>query len=92
MIGDDVRIAPHAMIIAANHVFDDSDRPISAQGLRSAPIVIEDDVWIGGRVSIMAGVTIGRGSVLAAGAVVTKDVPPGVVVGGVPARTIKQRV
>lgn len=90
-IGNHVRIAPGVMMIAANHVFDDPTRPITAQGLRPAPIVIEDDVWVGGRVVIVAGVTVGGGSVLAAGAVVTHDVPPGSVVGGVPARIIKTR-
>ena len=90
-IGDDVRIASHAMIIAANHVVDDPARPISQQGLVSAPIVIEDDVWIAGRVTITAGVRVGRGAVLAAGAVVTKDVPRATVVAGVPARVIRRR-
>ncbi|WP_116951912.1 acyltransferase [Jiangella endophytica] len=90
-IGNGVRIAAHAMIIAANHVFDDVTRPIHGQGLRSAPITIDDDVWVAGRVSIMAGVRVGAGSVLAAGAVVTKDVPRGSVVAGVPARVIRTR-
>ena len=54
-------------------------------------IVIEDDVWIGQRATIMAGVTIGQGAVVAAGAIVTKDVPPYAIVGGVPARVIKYR-
>lgn len=91
-IGDNVRIASHGMIIAGNHRFADTDRPICAQGVEAKPITIEDDVWVGGRVNIMAGVTIGHGSVIAAGAVVTKDVPPMCVVAGVPARVIKQRM
>ena len=90
-IGNDVRIAPHVMIIAANHKFDDVSRPIAKQGVEGKSIVIEDDVWIAGRANIMAGVTIGRGSVVAAGAVVTHDVPPYSVVAGVPARVIKKR-
>ena len=65
--------------------------PICRQGLNFAPIVIEDDVWIAARVNIMAGVTVGKGSVLAAGAVVTKDVPPYSVMAGVPARAIGRR-
>ena len=90
-IGNDVRIAPHVMMIAANHVFDDPDRPIREQGLDRGPIVIEDDVWIGGRVNVTAGVTIGRGSVIGAGAVVTRDIPPYSVAVGVPAKVIKSR-
>ena len=90
-IGNDVRIAAHCMMVSANHRFDDPDKPIRAQGLRYAPIVIEDDVWVASRVNIMAGVTVGRGSVLAAGAVVTKDVPPYSIMAGVPARRIGVR-
>lgn len=90
-IGNDVRIASHVMIVGANHRFDDVSRPIAKQGLARKSVVIEDDVWIGGRVNILAGVTIGRGSVVAAGAVVTHDVPPYSVVAGVPAKVIKKR-
>lgn len=90
-IGNDVRIASNCMLIAANHRFDDVTRPIGKQGLIRKDIVIEDDVWIAGRVNIMAGVTVGHGSVIAAGAVVTHDVPPYSVVAGVPARVIKKR-
>lgn len=90
-IGNHVRIAPHVMIVAANHRFDDCGRPISAQGVERKSVIVEDDVWIAGRASIMAGVTVGRGSVVAAGAVVTHDVPPYSVVAGVPARVIKTR-
>lgn len=90
-IGNDVRIASHVMMIGANHRFDDLDKPIAKQGVERRSIIIEDDVWIAGRVNIVAGVTVGRGSVVAAGAVVTKDVPPYSVVAGVPARVIKMR-
>ncbi|RIQ33686.1 acyltransferase [Jiangella rhizosphaerae] len=90
-LGSGVRVAPHAMLIGANHVFAGRDRPIHAQGLEAAPITVGDDVWIAGRVTIVAGVTVGSGSVLAAGAVVTRDVPPFSVVAGVPARVIKTR-
>jgi acetyltransferase-like isoleucine patch superfamily enzyme len=91
VVGDGVRIAPHAMLIAADHVFDDPHTPIRQQGLRPQPIVIEDDVWIAGRVTITAGVRVGRGSVLGAGAVVTTDIPPYSVAVGVPARVIRSR-
>lgn len=90
-IGNDVRIASHVMIVGANHKFDDLSRPIAKQGVERKSVVIEDDVWIGGRVNILAGVTVGRGSVVAAGAVVTHDVPPYSVVAGVPAKAIKKR-
>ena len=90
-IGNDVRIAGHCMMVSANHRFDDPDQPIRTQGMKYAPIVIEDDVWVASRVNIMAGVTVGRGSILAAGAVVTKDVPPYSIMAGVPARCIGVR-
>ncbi len=90
-IGNNVRIAAHCMMVSANHRFDDPDRPIRTQGMKYAPIVIEDDVWVASRVNIMAGVTIGKGSVLGAGAVVTKDVPPYSIMAGVPAKKIGTR-
>src|SRR5690606_15263855 len=90
-IGNHVRIAPFVQMIAADHRFADTDRPIASQGLEHKPITIEDDVWVGGRVIVTAGVTVGRGSILAAGAVVTRDVPPYSIVGGVPARLIRSR-
>jgi acetyltransferase-like isoleucine patch superfamily enzyme len=90
-IGNNVRIAPFVQIIAANHEFGDTSRPICQQGLTYKAITIEDDVWVAGRVIIMAGVTIGTGSVVAAGAVVTRDVPAWSVVGGVPAKVLKSR-
>ena len=90
-IGNGVRIAPHVMIFAANHIFADTDVPIYKQGVEKAPIVIEDDVWIAGKVMITAGVRIGRGSVIGAGTVVTEDIPAWSVAVGVPARVIKSR-
>ena len=90
-VGDNVRIAGHCMMVSANHRFDDPDTPIRLQGMKCAPITIEDDVWIASRVNITAGVTIGRGSVIGAGAVVTKDVPPYSIMAGVPARCIGHR-
>ncbi len=90
-IGNDVRIAPNVQMIGGNHVIERTDVPIRSQGLTHQTIVIEDDVWIAGRVVITCGVRIGTGSVIAAGAVVTKDVPPWSIVGGVPARVIRNR-
>lgn len=90
-IGNGVRIAPHVMIFANNHIFTDTDTPIFEQDVAEAPIVIEDDVWIAGKVMITAGVRIGHGSVIGAGAVVTKDIPAWSVAVGVPAQVIKTR-
>lgn len=90
-IGNNVRIAANCMMIAGNHVFDDPDIPICKQGLIFKPITIEDDVWVAGRVNIMAGVTIGKGSVIGAGSVVTHNIPPYSVAVGCPAKVIKKR-
>jgi acetyltransferase-like isoleucine patch superfamily enzyme len=88
-IGDRVYTSPFTQIIAVNHVFDDPDRPFVDQGITAEGIVIEDDVWLGAGAIITDGVHIGKGSVVAAGAVVTRDVPAHTVVGGVPARPLK---
>ncbi len=88
-IGDRVYTSPFTQIIAVNHVFDDPDRSFVEQGITAKGIVIEDDVWLGAGCVITDGVRIGKGAVVAAGAVVTKDVMPHTVVGGVPAKLIK---
>jgi acetyltransferase-like isoleucine patch superfamily enzyme len=90
-IGNFVRIATHCVIIPADHRFADTEIPIALQGETRSGIVIEDDVWIGANVTILDGCRIGRGSVVAAGAVVTQDVPPLSIVAGVPARVVKMR-
>ena len=89
-IGDRVYTSPFTQIIAVNHLFDDRERPFTEQGITAEGIVIEDDVWLGAGAVITDGVRVGRGAVVAAGAVVTKDVSPHTVVGGVPARVIKE--
>jgi acetyltransferase-like isoleucine patch superfamily enzyme len=89
-IGDRVYTSPMVQIVAVNHVFDDPNRPFVDQGITAEGIVIEDDVWIGSGAVITDGVRIGKGAVVAAGAVVTKDVMPHTVVGGVPARVLKE--
>jgi len=89
-IGDRVYTSPFTQIIAVNHVFDDPNKPFVDQGITAQGIVIEDDVWLGAGAVITDGVRVGKGAVVAAGAVVTKDVPPHTVVGGVPAKIIKQ--
>ena len=88
-IGDRVYTSPMTQIIAVNHVFDDPQRPFIEQGITAQGIVIEDDVWLGANVVVVDGVRIGKGAVVAASAVVTKDVPPHTVVAGVPATVIK---
>lgn len=90
-IGDNVRIGFHACIISIDMIYKDPTRPIRTQGYAKAPIRIEDDVWIGANSTILKGVRIGKGSVVGAGSVVTRDVPPYVVVAGVPAKIIKKR-
>lgn len=90
-IGNAVRIGPLCSIIAGNHVFESDALPIFRQGMTHKGIEICDDVWLGSGVSILDGVRLGRGAVVAAGAVVTRSVPDGNVVGGVPARYIKSR-
>jgi acetyltransferase-like isoleucine patch superfamily enzyme len=90
-IGNFVRIAPHVVIAAMNHIYENPDIPICEQGIRSQGIKIEDDVWIGAGVKILDGVTIGKGSVIGAGAVVSKNIPPYSIAVGVPARVIKKR-
>jgi acetyltransferase-like isoleucine patch superfamily enzyme len=88
-IGDRVYTSPFTQIIAVNHVFDDPKRPIVEQGITADGIVIEDDVWLGSGAIVTDGVRIGRGAVVAAGAVVVSDVAAHTVVGGVPARLIR---
>ena len=90
-IGNNVMIGPNCVISSASHSLDyrirnkDNDMDITG-----APVTIEDNVWIGANVAVMPGVTIGKHSVVAAGSVVTRDVPPDVVVAGVPAKIVKK--
>jgi acetyltransferase-like isoleucine patch superfamily enzyme len=88
-IGDRVYLATMVQLLAVDHVFEDPDRPFVEQGITARGIVVEDDVWIGAGAVVTDGLRIGRGAVVAAGAVVTRDVPPHTVVGGVPARQLK---
>ncbi|WP_281258927.1 acyltransferase [Stenomitos frigidus] len=90
-IGRDCMIASHTGIYANNHNFDDLTRPINVQGTTNQGIVIEDDCWLGTGVKVLDGVTIGKGCVIGAGAVVTKDMPPFSVAVGVPAKVISRR-
>lgn len=88
-IGDRVYTSPFVQIVSVNHVFDDPNVPFIDQGITAEGIVIEDDVWIGSGVVITDGVRIGKGAVVAGGAVVTKNVEPHTIVGGVPAKLIR---
>lgn len=88
-IGDRVFTSPFTQILAVNHVFNDPNRSFVDQGITAEGIVVEDDVWLGAGAIITDGVRIGKGAIVAAGAVVTKDVLPHTVVGGVPARQLK---
>jgi len=90
-IGNNVLIAGQCLIIPANHNFNNPDIPINRQGETRKGVVIEDNVWLGAGVKILDGVTIGYGAIVAAGAVVSKDVEPNTIVGGVPAKKIKDR-
>jgi maltose O-acetyltransferase len=85
-IGNDVMMGPDVLIIGRNHRFDDISKPMRLQGYKDAPpVVIEDDVWLGTRAIILPGIRIGRGAIIGAGAVVTKDVPPFAICAGNPA-------
>lgn len=89
-IGCHVNLAQGITVTALNHNFEDSDKRIDEQGVSTTPVTIEDDIWIGANAVILPGVTIGNHSVVAAGAIVTKNVPPHSLVAGVPAKIIKQ--
>ena len=89
-IGDRVYTSPFVQILAVNHVFDDPNLSFVEQGITAEGIVVEDDVWIGGGAILTDGVRVGQGAVVAAGAVVTQDVAPHTVVGGVPARVLQE--
>ncbi len=91
-IGNHVMLAPRVSIYAENHVFTDTNCTIQSQGVERMDVTIEDDCWIAANAVILAGVTIGKGSVVAAGSVVNENVPPYSVVAGVPARVIKSRL
>lgn len=90
-IGNYVHTGVNVMFIAFNHGFYTTKIPTKEQDYLDAPIVVEDDVWIGGGSIILSGVTIGKGAIIGAGAVVNRDVPPYAIVGGVPARVLKYR-
>ena len=89
-IGNHVNLAQGITVTALNHNFSDTNKRIDEQGVSTNPVTIEDDVWVGANAVILPGVTIGEHCVVAAGAIVTKDVPPHSLVAGVPAKVIKK--
>lgn len=90
-IGNNTRIGCHSVFVPAQHIFDDLEQPICSQGLEKKGIGIGNDVWIGANVTVLDGVTLGDGCVVAAQSVVTKSFPANCVIAGVPAKVIKQR-
>ncbi len=90
IIGDDCLIAPFVYVVDSNHKAE-RNRKINQQPNETAPIIIGNDVWIASNVTILKGVTIGDGAVIAANSVVNKDVEPYTIVGGTPAKKIGER-
>jgi acetyltransferase-like isoleucine patch superfamily enzyme len=90
-IADHVLIGHRCTFFSDEHNFENPNELIWYQGRSPAPIVVEDDVYFGCNVVVLAGVTIGHGAVVGAGSVVTKDVPPLAIVGGIPAHVIRYR-
>jgi acetyltransferase-like isoleucine patch superfamily enzyme len=90
-IGDNTIIGPYFSAHPENHNFDYIDIPIRLQGTTRKPINIEENCWLGAKVTVLAGVTIGKGSIIGAGAVVTKDIPANSIALGAPAVVVKKR-
>ncbi len=91
-IGSNVMFGPNVSIFSENHGFERTDVPMIKQTTVRKGVVIEDDVWLGTQSVILDGVTIGKGSIVAAGAIVNVNVPPYSIVAGVPAKIIKSRI
>jgi acetyltransferase-like isoleucine patch superfamily enzyme len=91
IIGNNVRIAAHTIIVSGDHIYKDPNQLIRLQGVVKKPIIIEDDIWIGANSCILGGVTIGKGSIIGAGSVVRKSFPPYSVIVGNPGRIVKVR-
>jgi maltose O-acetyltransferase len=91
-VGRDVMMGPYVVIVGDSHQFDRTDVPMRLQGIKEfQPVRIEDDVWIGARAIILPGLRIGKGAIIGAGSVVTRDVPPYAICVGNPARVLKYR-
>lgn len=90
-IGSYVNIGPNCSLLSSYHRFDRYDAPMAFQGVGRGPVMVADDVWIGANVVVLPNVRIGRGAIVGANAVVTRDVDPHAIVGGAPARLIRYR-
>ena len=91
-LGDNVIVGNYVSFHSENHIFSDTTTPIRLQGTSHKGIFIGDDCWIGAKATILDGVHLGKGCVVAAGAVVTKSFPDNVVIGGIPAEVLKKRL
>jgi acetyltransferase-like isoleucine patch superfamily enzyme len=91
-IGSNVMMGQHTSFHAETHLHESTDLPIRSQGVEPRPITIEDDCWIGANVTFLGGAYVGRGSIVAAGAVVRGTFPPYAVIAGVPAKIVKSRL
>ncbi|MFK2821145.1 acyltransferase [Flavobacteriaceae sp. LMIT009] len=89
-VGNDVRLAQNIVLSGLNHNYAKINSPIHEQGVSTKPIVIEDESWIGANAVVLPGVTLGKHSIVAAGSVVTKDIPNYSIAAGNPARVLKQ--
>lgn len=92
IVGNDVLIGPNVVIRSNNHRFESLDIPINSQGVTLGCIIIEDDVWIAANCVILPNVKIGKGAIIGAGSVVTRDVEPYSIMGGIPAKKIGSRI
>ena len=91
-IGNNVLIGPNVVLRSNNHSFESIDRPVIEQGMSEGEIIIHDDVWIGSNAVVLSNCEIGKGAIIAAGAVVTSNVDSYSIVGGVPAKLLKNRL
>jgi maltose O-acetyltransferase len=91
VLGDNILIGPELIIFTSDHVFNDKNKLIVDQGYSTAPVTIEDDVYIGARVIILPGVKISKGAVVGAGAIVNKDIPEYAIAVGTPAKVVSYR-
>lgn len=90
-IGSNISIGPNVHVIAAGHAFDDAETPVIRQERTAKGVVVEDGAWLGAGCFLLDGVTVGRNAIVAAGAVVTQDVPAMAIAGGVPAKVLRMR-